>query len=50
MLGVKNRTWTILDNVSCVTTHNSAVEIFYNGSQWGVYDFTILEIGDFFLE
>ena len=21
---------------------------FYNGSQWGVYDFTMLEIGDYF--
>ena len=21
---------------------------FYNGSQWGVYDFPMLEIGDFF--
>ena len=40
-----------LDNSwQCFICDNSELSCqnFYNGSQWGVYDFTMLEIGDFF--
>ena len=40
-------TWTLLGNVSCVTAQNLAVKFFTMGVN-GVYDFPVLEIGDFF--